>query len=200
MDITQVTSKLTELKNKQASILAAWRKTGNKELLQFITEFLPASLNAERCGIFVLDPTHSNAWVLIGTYVEERAFTASLESSIVGRTISSGQPILVNDLEDQVGDHYVAGMKTGFITRNALCVPVKDKDGQKTIGAIQLLNKRGAFNDKDSNALNRLAVLVQGNIEQIYQRQELIGLSEEMARHIRHLEGLLIKANLRRKD
>jgi transcriptional regulator with GAF, ATPase, and Fis domain len=194
---TEIKEKLADLKKKQATILATWQKVGNKALLQFITEVLPGGLNAERCGIFIVDPESNKVWIVGGTYIDERTVLASLDSSIVGKVIKSGEPIEEAGLENKVGDHDIAGVKTGFITRNVLCVPVKNKSGDTVIGAIQLLNKcGGAFVEADRQRLEQLAGLLQPNLEQVYQHQQMIKMAEDMGRVIHSLEQQLIKANL----
>ena len=197
METEQITRKLAALKKKQAEILETWQKTGNKDLIQFITDFLPKALNAERCSIFIVDPTRSDVWIQSGTGLSEKAVSVPLEAtSIVGRVIKSGVYLVADNMEDVVGAHDVAAAKTGFVTRSALCVPVHNSSADKVIGAIQLLNKTNPYSEKDRKTIERLAMLLQKNMEQIYQRQELLNISNEMGQMIQKLERQLIKANL----
>jgi len=194
MTSDEITEKLIEFRKKQLLITKRWNETGNRELIQFITEFLPASLNAERCGVFLLNPDNQKIWIVSGTYLTERMLLASLDGSIVGQVIQTGKAIERKDLENQVGAHNIAGVKTGFESRNILCVPVENSAGDKVIGAIQLLNKRGgAFEQKDYQTLETLASLLRENLEEIYERQKLVTMLEEVEKHIQRLEVLASK-------
>lgn len=203
MDTAKLVKKLDEYRKKQISLAASWRKIGKKDLLKYITEILPGSLDAERCGIFIVDLDDKNIWIVSGTHIEERALWASVENSIAGRVISTGESVELYNLEDQGGDHIVSGVKTGFVIRNLLCVPVKSKSKDKVIAAIQLLNKCGGnfsggnFTNKDRRMLAQLADLVQENLEQIYGHQKLAKILEDLEKHIEYLEGLMIEAKIR---
>ena len=198
MNTDEITEKLIEFRKRQTVLSQRWKETGNKELLQFITDILPASLRAERCGVFLVDSDDNKVWIVSGTYLTERALLASLDGSIAGRVIKSGEPAEAKDLDNIVGEHDIAGVKTGFVTRNILCVPVRDSGGDKVIGAIQLLNKQGGvFDQRDYDTLGTLANLVRDNLEELYERQRLVKPLDEVEKHIRRLESLLIKARLK---
>ncbi len=200
MTADEITEKLIAFRKRQVALTKHWEQVGNKDMLQFISEILPASLQVERCGVFLVNPDNKKVWMVSGTHLEERALFASLDGSIVGRVIKNGESSEVRDLEGQVGEHNVAGMKTGFITSNILCVPVFDQERKKVIGAIQLLNKyKGAYTEKDYTTLNRLADLIRENLEEIYERQKLVTVLADVESHIRRLETLMIKARLQDK-
>lgn len=195
MGVAEIAQKLGELRQKQAFILKSWQKAGNKDLLQFFVEIIPKALNAERCGIFILDPVRKDIWIQSGTGLAERDITVPIDTSIVGRVIKTGEAIVEEDLEKTVGSHDVIGVKTGFLARNALCVPVQGAQEGKVIGAIQILNKRGGkYTDEDRATLQRLASLVRLNLEDIFMRQEMLSISELMTREIKLLEKRLAEA------
>ncbi len=184
--------KLTQLKAKQQLMEKAWKEAGNRELIQFFVDIMPRTLNAERCSIFILDPVDEKAWLQCGTGLSEKQLRVPTRNSIVGRVISSGEWVMEEGLEEQVGVHDVVAVKTGFVTKNALCVPVHGVTTKKVVGAIQMLNKNnGAFNDEDRRILERLAFHLEMNIENIYLRQELAKISQEMGKKIQFLERKL---------
>jgi len=185
--------KLQELRKKQEKISRVWRKTGNKELLQFFVDTMPKVLSAERCSIFILDPENKNVWLQCGTRLTEKQVTVPKHDSLVGRVISTGECEFETDMDTLVGSHGVVDMQTGFVTRSALCVPVHGITQDKVTGAIQVLNKLGgkSFGDEDRIILERLSRLLQLNIENIYLRQELAIISSEMNAKIALLEESL---------
>ncbi len=184
--------KLGQLRKKQQLMEKAWREAGNRQLLQFFVDIMPRALGAERCSIFILDPVDEKAWLQCGTGLSEKQLQVPTKNSIVGRVMSRGEFVIEDDLEDQVGAHDIVAVKTGFVTRNALCVPVHGVTTKKVVGAIQMLNKgHGNFNDADRDILERLAFQLEMNIENIFLRQELAKISVEMGRKIKKLEAKL---------
>jgi GAF domain-containing protein len=197
MQRSQLMDKLQELRTRQQKVDNAWKETGNKQFLQFIIDILPRTLNAERASIFILDPADNSVWLSVGTGMAEREITVPKGSSLVGRTISTGQCQIETDMENTVGAHDVVAVKTGFITRNAICVPVYGVTTDKITGAIQVLNKRGGqeFDDEDRDILEKLAFHIQVNIENLFLKQELLRVSELMKETIAKLETKLAEHN-----
>ena len=192
MDRTVFEQKLDQLRKKQQLMEKAWQETGNRELLQFFVDIMPSTLNAERCSIFILDPINEKVWLQCGTGLTEKQLQVPTANSIVGQVIESGNFVMEHDLEEQAGAHDVVAVKTGFVTRSALCVPVNGVTSKKVVGAIQMLNKvRGEFSDDDRRILDRLAYHLQMNIENIYLRQELATMATEMDKKIKKLEAKL---------
>lgn len=192
MDTNSVEHKLEQLRNKQQMMDKAWREAGNRKLLEFFVDVMPRALDAERCSIFILDPVDEKAWLQCGTGLSEKQLKVPTQNSIVGRVISNGEVVMESDLEEQVGAHDVVAVKTGFVTRTALCVPVHGVTTKKVVGAIQVLNKRrGEFTDEDRELLERLAFHLEMNIENIFLRQELAKISVEMGKKIKMLEERL---------
>lgn len=195
MDRTALEQRLTELKSKQSMIDKAWKKTGNRELLQFFVEIIPKTINAERVSIFIHDPVDSHIWVHCGTNVEERQINVPESGSVVGRTIAGGKPIFENNMQQQMGAHDNVAIKTGYVTYNTLCVPVRGVTTDKITGAIQAVNKIGMneFTEGDLVILEKLAFHIQMHIENIYLRQEMAKISSQMSEAITQLERKLKK-------
>jgi len=185
--------KLQALRIKQEKVNRVWRKTGNKELLQFFVDIMPRVLHAERCSIFVLDPENENIWLQCGTGLSEKQVTVPQRDSLVGQVISTGECRQETDMDMLVGSHGIVDMQTGFVTRSALCVPVHGISQERVTGAVQVLNKLGgkSFDDDDRALLERLARQLQLNIENIFLRQELAIISTEMNDKIALLESRL---------
>ena len=196
MEENALYSKLDELKKKQAVIEQAWKKrSGNQELLHFFVEIMPKALNAERCSIFILDPVNDNVWLQCGTGLPEKSVTVPKSGSLVGRVIASGEIIFEEDMQGTVGPHDLVAMQTGFVAHNAICVPVHGVTTKRITGAIQVLNKKNErkFNDNDKATLEKLAFLLQMNIENIFLRQELARISTQLKQQIETLENRLQK-------
>ena len=190
MDRAALEQRLAELKTKQLMIDNAWKKTGNRELLQFFVEIIPKTINAERVSIFIHDPIDAHIWVHCGTNVKERQIKVPESGSVVGRTIAGGKPIFENNMQQQMGAHDNVAIKTGYVSYNTLCVPVRGVTTEKITGAIQAVNKVGMneFTEGDLAILEKLAFHIQMHIENIYLRQEMAKISSQMSEAITQLE------------
>lgn len=197
MDRNTFVQKLEELKKKQKQIDLAWQKTGNRPLVEYFVEIIPLALDAERCSIFILDPKEENIWLHCGTGMEENQITVPAWSSMVGRVIESGEYELEMDMENTVGAHDGVDVKTGFVTRNALCVPIHGVTIDQTTGVIQVLNKKSdaAYTEGDRDILEKLAFQIQINVENLYLRQEMAKVSSLMSEKIKALEERLFKTS-----
>ncbi len=187
--------KLQRLQQKQALLEEAWKKTGNPDLMHFFIDIIPNLLRAERCSIFILDPKSSSVWLHCGTDLEERQVKVPRSNSIVGSVISSGEYVVRYNIDNSAGAHERVDLQTGFTTKNILCVPIHNVAGNKVVGALQVLNKRGdkEFTEEDIELLNRFAFHLQMNIESVFLRQEISRLSEEMGKKIKKLQNLMIR-------
>ncbi len=190
MDKEQIAQKLEKLKEKQEFVNTAWNKTGNRELLNFLVEIIPRLFNCDRGSIFIHDPMTDNIWLQCGTGVKERQISVPKSNSLVGQTIHSGRFLSKSDMEHQSGAHEMTDLQTGFTTRNAICMPIHDAKGEKVIGAIELMNKRGDknFDDEDRKFLEKVCKHINHNVEQIFMRQELIKISLEITKKIKKIE------------
>ena len=196
MDKGDLEKKLESIRAKQEKLDSAWKKTGNKELLQFFIDIMPKVLDVERCSIFILDPEEDQVWLQCGTGLSEKQVKVPTQGSIVGKVISSGNTVVDMELEGSVGEHDLVSIKTGFTARDTLCVPVFSVSSDQVTGAIQVLNKRNKqqYSDEDHTNLSRLAYQLQMNIESIFLRQEMAKISDIMKRKIEKLEKMLGQA------
>jgi len=189
--------KLEVLREKQKQVDAKWKQAGDRNLLACFVELVPLALNVARCSIFILDPKSSNVWLQCGTGLKENAIRVSVDGSIVGETISTGRPIIADDLGDRMGVHYEVSLQTGFEPRDTLCVPIINMTSKKVIGAIQVLNKQKVnlgqdpYSAKDIELLQKLAYNIQVTIDNIYLRQEFSKISKAMMEQIQLLENKL---------
>ena len=144
-------------------------------------------LKAERCSIFINDPATGKVWLQTGTGVDEKQIELDAQGSLVEQVIATGKYIVEEDMAKLDGPHKQVDAQTGFMTRNELCVPIKSLSGQKTAGAILVLNKKGGkrFHKQDRQFLEKVASHLQSAIESIFLRQELMDFSELLTHRAR---------------
>ena len=176
--------KQIEQLNQKRNYLDADLDTSEKiSLLEFYVKIVPKVLNAERCSIFIYDPDSKTIWLKCGTELEERDIEVTTEyDSVVVNVITSGQHKVVSGLDKKGGIHKKTDEKTGFATRDILCIPIKSLDGTEVTGAVEVLNKKsgGAFNDDDRILLEEMAHFLELTIENIFFNQETANVLDNM--------------------
>ncbi|OQY60029.1 MAG: adenylate/guanylate cyclase domain-containing protein [Desulfobacteraceae bacterium 4572_88] len=110
-------------------------------------------IDSERSTLFLNDDKTNELFSMVGEGLEAISIRLPNSQGIAGTVFTSGKtvniPYAYSDLRFSPG----FDKQTGFFTRSILCVPVNNKEG-KTIGVIQLLNKRrGTFTEEDEDNL-----------------------------------------------
>jgi len=178
--LNNIRNSLDEINLKQQLIDQYWNESTSNDLLDFYTHVATCMGNAERCSIFILNPETKTLWVQAGTGVRKHQIEVPEKGSMVGKVISTGEALFENDLESKNGAHQQVDSDTGFVTHNALCVPISSLDGDNVIGVIQLLNKNKAasFDNDDLVMLQQIARFMGFSIENIYLGQKTLAVSE----------------------
>jgi len=122
-------------------------------LLVKIMETTTEILDADRSTLFLYDEKTNELWSQVGQglHMKEIRFPSNL--GIAGTVFTTGETINIPDAYSDPRFNPEIDKKTGYRTRNILCMPVKNKEG-KIIGVTQVLNKRGGpFTKMDENRL-----------------------------------------------
>jgi len=123
-------------------------------LMQVVTE----TLNADRSSLFLYDPETKELYsrVMQGSTMGEIRFPSNL--GIAGSVFSKGEAeIITADAYTNKRFNKEVDRRTGYRTRNILCVPIRNKN-REVIGVTQALNKRaGDFNAEDQQLLEGLS-------------------------------------------
>jgi transcriptional regulator with GAF, ATPase, and Fis domain len=182
--------RIAELKMRLERVSQAWTTEDYRALVQFYVKILPKIMGAERCTIYITEMATDKICSIFGTGLEERQIEPPREGSVVGEVISSGKGIIVNDLENREGFHTQIGVKTGFITNNMICAPIKSASTHGVTGAIQVINKRlkGSFTKEDLAQLEEVATYLALSIENIIINQEIIRISDQMNREFERFD------------
>jgi len=178
---------LDQFRLRERLLNRSWSIRGNKKLLELFVEVIPQVLEVERCSIFINDPATGKVWLQTGTGVDEKQIEVDISDSLVGQVIATGKYLVEEDMGKLDGPHKKVDAQTGFVTRNELCVPIKSLSGQKTAGAILLLNKKQGkyFQEEDRVFLEKVASHLQSAIESIFLRQELMDFSKLLTQRAR---------------
>lgn len=175
--------RLDQFRLRQRILNRTWSARGNKALLDLFVELIPCFLSVERCSIFINNPDGETVWLKSGTGVEEGDIEVDKKSSVVGQVIETGEYMVREDMDRQTGAHTAVDARTGFATRNQLCVPIKSLTSAQAAGAILALNKKNgqSFEENDRIFMEKIASHLETAIESIYLRQEMMDFSELLA-------------------
>lgn len=179
-------NRLKNLKAWHQRIYNKWNPNENTDLVEFFMEILTKAVDAERCSIFIHDPTTDEVWLKVGTNLPERSIIVPRSGSNVGKVIATGQPVSITRREEQSAFAKTIETVTGFRTENMLCVPIKSPINANIPGAIQVLNKMGpdkqnGFTTKDQEILEKAALHLGMIIENIYMGQEMLDISDTLS-------------------
>lgn len=146
-----------------------------ESLLEVITRETTQMLKCDRCSVFVLDNHRGELWTQIAQGLDgSRTIRMPVSgTSIVSLCARTGRVINIPDAyEDPRFDPEVDKV-TGYKTKNILCVPMHNRNGN-VIGVFEVMNKgSGIFHDEDEEWLQALAAVAGGLIEQAQQYSEI---------------------------
>jgi adenylate cyclase len=126
------------------------------ELMQIIMRKVREITDSERSTLFLIDPETGELWskVAEGQSAEIRVPKGQ---GIAGQVAATGQALNIPDAYAHPLFNQEVDQKTGFRTRNILCIPMRNSEGQ-TIGVTQVINKKnGAFTEADERILASLS-------------------------------------------
>jgi adenylate cyclase len=167
-------------------------------LMEVVTE----ALNADRSTLFLHDPETGELFsrVLQGDTMGEIRFPSHL--GVAGSVFTRGEAEIIGDAYADARFNQEVDRKTGYQTRNILCVPIRNKK-REVIGVTQVLNKlSGDFDAEDQRLLEGLSLQASAALENArlfekverQQREEamLLEVSISIVSEI-HLDPLLEK-------
>ena len=128
-----------------------------EELFGVIIEQTNLILHAERSTLFLYDRETDELWSLVATGMGNDEIRIPSDSGIAGWSFQNRTLVNVDDAyaDERFNSSYDEA--TGFRTRNLLCLPISNRQGEQ-IGVIQALNKEGGvFTTGDISVLSSLS-------------------------------------------
>jgi hypothetical protein len=141
-------------------------------LLMLIMDEVKRVLECDRCTVFVLDREYKELWSRVAHGEEEIRFPSDI--GIAGHVATTGEVLNIPDAYADTRFNPNIDKKTGYLTRNILTAPMRNRPGE-IIGVFQALNKfDGPFTKDDENLLDAISVIAATQIEnaQLYDEQK----------------------------
>jgi class 3 adenylate cyclase/putative methionine-R-sulfoxide reductase with GAF domain len=161
-----------------------------EDLFQLIITQTNQIMETERCTIFLFDPQKNELWSYIATGLESNEIRLPSDCGIAGNVFTKRTPLIINDTVEDNRFYSVVDGKTGFCTRNILCVPLIKRNNE-CMGALQVLNKIGSdFSESDSEMLSSIATYVAIALENAQLYKSVNETSERLRSALIHIEKL----------
>ncbi len=155
-------------------------------------------MGAERCSLFLYDPKTDELWSTVALGMEGQQIRIPSRVGAAGHCFTAGETLILADVYADPRFNKEVDARTGYRTRNLLCVPLYNRAGER-IGVIQLLNKKtGEFSGEDETFLKNfanhasvfieIAQLQRARVEALEEsRDELRQLNRAKDRALHHL-------------
>lgn len=143
-------------------------------LLILILDAATHSIKAERGTLYLLDKEKQELWAKVAQGKDMTEIRLPIGKGLAGYVGKTGETVNIPDAYSDPRFNPEIDRKSGFHTRNVLCMPMKNKEGE-IVGVFQFLNKsRGVFSDDDSSFIAALSVHAAIALENARLAQEMM--------------------------
>ena len=127
-------------------------------LLKLILEVAAQSVTADRGTLYLLDAGTNELWSKVAQGDDLVEIRLPVGRGLAGYVAMTGETINITDAYTDPRFNPEFDRKSGYKTRNVLCMPMRNKEGQIQ-GVFQLLNRReGSFTPEDEAFIDALSV------------------------------------------
>jgi signal transduction histidine kinase len=120
------------------------------ELTEIVLRIVKDELPVERCTLFVVDRRRRVLRSLVAQGLEQFEIVLAFGEGLAGTVARTGEPLDVGDAYADERFHSGFDHRFGFRTRDALCLPVFNRD-QLLVGVLQLLNRQRPLTTDEQN-------------------------------------------------
>jgi sigma-B regulation protein RsbU (phosphoserine phosphatase) len=159
------------------------RASGLDDILHAILNLISTQLDCERATAFLHDRRTSKLHARSMTGSQHVEIVLEKGIGIAGYVAEHGESVMLNDVRSDPRFDPSTDRRTGFQTKNMLCVPLRKPEGT-LLGSLQAINARaGKFTEADLAYLESFAALAAIAVEREQLAQEAVRaklLSTEM--------------------
>ena len=167
------------------------------DLLKIVVEKTTELMDAERSTLFLVDEETGELWSKIVQGTMNIEIRLKLGQGIAGWVAKTGKSLNIRDAYTDPRFNPKVDEESGYQTRNILCQPIRNLQGE-IIGVIQVLNRvSGNFTDEDEYLLSAIAAQAAIAIENsklylaaIAQNMELIEIKDKLEHKVAELDML----------
>ncbi|APZ91473.1 sigma-54 interaction domain-containing protein [Fuerstiella marisgermanici] len=166
-----------------ASRLSAAEETA--PLLDLIAKEATRLLDCDRSSIFLWDKERKEVEARPALGVKNGALRLPAGEGIVGETLRTGQAIVVDEAYEDPRFNQEVDQRSGYRTRNLICVPLRDADGD-VVGAFEGINRndRQPFTEDDVECLQQLGTQAAVAVRNLRERSLLNRSRNQLAEQV----------------
>jgi len=128
--------------------------TGIEGLINRTVLMASKVMNADRASLFLVDTVAGELWSKVAEGEESREIRIPIGKGIAGWVAQYDQLLNIKEAYSDPRFSPEVDKHTGYQTKSVLCGPLRNIQGE-TLGAIQVINKKGESFDQDDEALFR---------------------------------------------
>ena len=117
-------------------------RTGIESQIERIVATASKVMDAERASLFLKDTFSGELWSMVAEGLESREIRIPVGKGVAGWVALHDSTVNIPDAYSDPRFDSTSDRKMGFKTRNILCGPLKNLQGE-LVGVIQVINKRG---------------------------------------------------------
>jgi signal transduction histidine kinase len=156
-------------------------------LFPLIIQHTNSIMDSQASSIFLYDKKSNELWSLVSTDIKKNEIRIPASYGIAGWVFQNRSPTVVSDTSTDSRFDAEVDRKTGFQTRNILCVPLINRQ-KECVGTLQALNKnKGNFTQDDVEVLTSLSDYATIALENSMLYEELKAMNKAKERAINHL-------------
>ena len=111
-----------------------------ESIFDLVIEQTNQIMETERSTLFVYDEYTEELWSLVATGVEKNEIRIKSNSGLAGWVFQNQKELIINDTYKDSRFNLEVDRRTGFQTKNVLCVPIFNRE-KRCIGALEALNR-----------------------------------------------------------
>ncbi len=156
-------------------------------LFPLIIQHTNSIMDTQASSIFLYDKKLDELWSLVSTDLRKNEIRIPATYGIAGWVFQNRASAIVNDTSSDSRFDADVDEKTGFRTKNILCVPLINRQ-KECVGTLQALNKNGGdFTQDDVEMLSSIADYATIALENSRLYEELKSMNKAKERAIDHL-------------
>jgi CRP-like cAMP-binding protein len=128
------------------------------KLLGLILDVATRSITADRGTLYLVDELTGELWSKVAQGSNMVEIRLPIGKGLAGYVGKTGEVVNITDAYKDPRFNPEIDKKSGYKTRNVLCMPMRNKEG-KIVGVFQFLNKKdGSFGPEDEAFIDALSV------------------------------------------
>jgi signal transduction histidine kinase len=150
------------------------------KVLTLILDVATQSIGADRGTLYLMDEAANELWSKVTQGSNMVEIRLPVGKGLAGYVAKTGETVNIADAYKDPRFNPEIDKKSGYRTRNVLCMPMRNKDGN-IVGVFQFLNKReGPFTSDDDAFIEALSVHAAIALENARMAKEMVQ-SERMS-------------------